>query len=115
MQTYVISVDRLRNLTTQRLHTEMGDIYRDLETLSGETGLMTHMLPRVMDAVTPWLRAHPQLQGGQWWDDEFRQHGDVLPPVHLTLPTAEERAKMWASYGAMPNPLAGKQVIVVGT
>lgn len=115
MQMHEFTVDRLRNLTTGRLHTKMDDIYRDLEAISGETGLMTHMLPRVMDAITPWLRAHPQLQGGQWWDGAFRQHLPDAPTIVLELPSVDERARMWASYQAMPNPLVGKQVIVVTT
>ena len=50
-----MDIQRLRNLTTGRLHTEMGHIYEDLGWLTGESGLMTHMLPRAMDAVRPWL------------------------------------------------------------
>lgn len=51
----VITAQRLRNLTTGRLHTEMDDIYADLEMITGESGLMTHMLPGALRCVTPWL------------------------------------------------------------
>jgi len=40
---------RLRNLTTHRLHTKLDHIYEDLEWISGETGLMTHMLPNMLE------------------------------------------------------------------
>ena len=36
----------------------MEHIYEDLGTITGEEGLMTHMLPRAMRAVEPWLREH---------------------------------------------------------
>ena len=36
-----MNIQRLRNLTTGRLHTEMGHIYEDLGIITGETGLMT--------------------------------------------------------------------------
>jgi hypothetical protein len=51
-----VDIQRLRNLTTGRMHTRLGHIYEDLGTITGEGGLMTHMLPRAMKAVEPWLR-----------------------------------------------------------
>ncbi len=56
-----IEAQRLRNLTTSRLHTDIGCVYEDLGIITGETGLMTHMLPRAMGAVEPWLLAHVKL------------------------------------------------------
>lgn len=58
---------RLRNLTTGRLHTEIGHVYEDLEMIIGEEGLMTHMLPRVRDSVLPWLKEH--VTESRFWDD----------------------------------------------
>ena len=103
-----IDTQRLRSLTTGRLHTEIGHVYEDLETIIGETGLMTHMLPRVNQAVKPWLEANatdPRL-----WDGQFdRSH---TGETELPEPTKGEREAMFARFKEMPSPLAGKEVIV---
>lgn len=103
-----MDIQRLRNLTTGRLHTEMSHIYEDLGIITGESGLMTHMLPRAMRAVEPWLRQH--VTDSRFWDGEFDQShkGEYVLPES----TAEDRAEMFERYKAMPNPLEGKQVIV---
>lgn len=103
-----MNIQRLRNLTTGRLHTEMGHIYEDLGAITGETGLMTHMLPRVLRAVEPWLREH--VTEVRFWDGSY-------DPAHtgeidLPEPTEADRAAMLERYLAQPNPLAGKTVIV---
>lgn len=104
-----MEIQRLRNLTTGRLHTEIGYVYEDLEAIIGERGLMTHMLPRVMRAVEPWLREHVTEQ--RFWDDEY-------DPTHtgeydIPEPTEDDRVAMFDRYKAQPNPLDGKDVIVV--
>lgn len=104
-----MDIQRLRNLTTGRLHTEVGHIYEDLGTITGEEGLMTHMLPRAMRAVEPWLREH--VKDERFWDGEFDQtHTGELD---LPVSTDEDRAAMFERYKAQPNPLAGKEVIPV--
>lgn len=104
-----MDIQRLRNLTTGRLHTEMGHIYEDLGAINGEQGLMTHMLPRAMTAVEPWLREH--VTDPRFWDDEYdpTHNGEYALPE----PTAEDRTAMFERYKAQPNPLEGKGVIVV--
>ena len=102
-----MDIQRLRNITTGRLHTEIGHIYEDLEAITGERGLMTHVLPRVAKAVEPWLREHatdPRL-----WDGRY----DVahVGSLDLPVPSAPERAEMFERFKAMPNPLEGKAVI----
>lgn len=53
MNKFNVDTQRLRSLTTFILHTEMVHIYEDLERITGERGLMTHMLPRMARAVQP--------------------------------------------------------------
>jgi hypothetical protein len=106
-----MDIQRLRNLTTGRLHTKMDDIYQDLGFIVGDDGLMTHMLPRVMRAVEPWLRE--QVQDPRFWDEQFDQtHIGEYP---LRAMTPEESAAALKLYAAMPNPLDQKPVIVVYT
>lgn len=104
-----MDIQRLRNLTTGRLHTEIGHVYEDLEIITGERGLMTHMLPRAARAVEPWLREH--VKDARFWDGEY-------DPTHtgelaLPEPTETDRKAMFDRYAAQPNPLAGKEVIGV--
>ena len=100
-----MDIQRLRNLTTRRLHTEMGHIYEDLGVIAGESGLMTHMLPRAMVAVEPWLREH--VTDTRFWDGEF----DTTHIGDFELPesTPEERAAMFERFATQPNPLEGKK------
>jgi hypothetical protein len=104
-----MDAQRLRNLTTGRLHTDIGCIYQDLEWITGQPGLMTHMLPRALTAVTPWLREH--FTEPRFWDDRYDP--SHLGEVELPEPTAADRQKMTELYLAQPNPLAGKEVIAI--
>jgi hypothetical protein len=64
-----MDVQRLRNLTTGRLHTTMTDIYQDIASLTGEQGLMSHHIPAAFDALTPWLRMRVTLP--KFWDGTY--------------------------------------------
>lgn len=104
-----IDIQRLRNLTTGRLHTDIGCVYEDLAAITGEEGLMTHMLPRACRAVEPWLREH--VTDPRFWNGEYdtSHTGEIVLPE----PTAKDRKAMFERYAEMPNPLAGKDVLVV--
>jgi hypothetical protein len=104
-----MNIQRLRNLTTGRLHTEMGHVYEDLGIITGETGLMTHMLPRAMTACEPWLREH--VTDARFWDGAFDQ--THVGEIELPKPTEADRKAMFERYAAQPNPLAGKRVVAV--
>lgn len=104
-----MNIQRLRNLTTGRLHTEIGHIYEDLESIIGETGLMTHMLPRVNRACEPWLREH--VTDPRFWDGKY----DPTHTGELELPTPSEddRMAMLERYAAQPDPLKDKEIGVL--
>lgn len=104
-----MNIQRLRNLTTGRLHTEIGHIYEDLGMLTGEAGLMTHMLPRAMRAVEPWLREN--VKDPRFWDGEFDT--THTGEFDLPTPTAKDREDFFERYKSQPNPLEGKTVIGV--
>lgn len=104
-----MNIQRLRNLTTGRLHTSMGDIYQDIEYLTGEKGIMTHMLPNACRALEPYLRE--KVPETKFWEDEYdiNHIGEVdVPPMD-----EDERKAFWERYGELPSPLSGKQVIGV--
>ena len=103
-----IDFQRLRNLTTGILHTEIAYVYHDIEALTGETGVMTHMLPRAIKAMEPWLRL--VVHDERFWNGEFDQ--SHTGELSITPMNSKERAEMFARFVLMPNPLAGKEVIV---
>ena len=109
-----MDVQRLRNLTTLRLHTEMTHIHEDLATLMGGGALMTHMLPNAMKAVEPWLREH--VKDERFWDGEFdTEHTGT---VELPDPSPEDRKVMRERYLSCPSPFEGRDVktaVVVAT
>lgn len=106
-----MDIQRLQNLTTGRLHTDISHVYEDLGIITGEEGLMTHMLPRAMRAAEPWLREH--VTDARFWDGKYdtTHVGDFLLPAS----SAEDRKAMFERYFAQPNPLLVKQVVVVAT
>lgn len=104
-----MQIQRLRNLTTGLLHTKIQHIYEDLEAITGEPGLMTHMLPNVMTAVTPWLREHVTDQ--RFWDG--KHDPSHTGKIELPEPTAEDRAAMFERFKQLRNPLAGRDVVAV--
>lgn len=104
-----MDIQRLRNLTTGKLHTKMQDIYEDLEFITNGGGIMTHMIPRVMQAIEPWLRE--QVTDSRFWNGEYDQtHTGDYP---LKAMTQQENELALKRYAAIPNPLDGKQVVVV--
>jgi hypothetical protein len=80
----LINIQRLRNLTTSRLHTEISHVYEDLENIIGERGLLTHMLPNVKRSVEPWLRKH--VPETRFWDGEIGGIDYSLNLLFLLMP-----------------------------
>ena len=104
-----MDIQRLRNLPTGKLHTQMQDIYEDLEFITRGGGIMTHMIPRVMRAIEPWLRE--QVKDERFWDGQHDpSHKGDFPLREMSV---EENEAAMNRYAAMPNPLEGKQVIAV--
>lgn len=104
-----MDIQRLRNMTTGRLHTNIGHIYEDIYTLTGSPGVMTHMMPNALRAMTPWLRQVAPDE--RLWDGEYdtSHTGEIDVPVM----TEDERSEFFRRFGELPSPLAGEEVIVV--
>ena len=60
---------RLRNLTTRRLHTKMDDVYEDIEFLIGSV-VVTHQIPNVLAAMKPFLQE--KLPEPIFWDGNHK-------------------------------------------
>lgn len=89
-----MDIQRLRNLTTGRLHTEIGHVYQDLEMITGEKVIMIHMIPRLIDCVRPWLKRH--VRDEIFWNGEYDQ--THVGEFDLPSPTGEDRAHMLNVY-----------------
>lgn len=92
-----IDYQRLRNLTTGRLHTEVSHIYKDFEDLIGIEGLFTHQLPHIYDAIRPWLKA--KIKPCRFWDGEY----DVSHTGEMNIEpmTDEEKVEFFKRLGSL--------------
>jgi len=97
-----MDIQRLRNLTTGRLHTKMEHIYEDIALITGEGGVMTHQLPNANRALQPYLRE--KVTDAMFWDGEY----DTTHTGEIYVPTMDEEAKkaMWERYGALHSLLS---------
>jgi hypothetical protein len=97
-----MDIQRLRNLTTGRLHTKMEDIHEDVDMLSGEAGVMDHMLPNACRALEPFLRE--VAPDARLWDGTY----DVNHTGQIAVPqmNVEQRAEFWKRFAALPSPFA---------
>lgn len=98
-----MNIQRLRNLTTGRLHTKIEDVYADLEFLTRESGIMTHSIPNACRAIEPWLR--DKITEPQFFDGAHNpsHQGEIeIQPM-----TNDEREAFFERFGALPSPLAG--------
>lgn len=95
-----MEIQRLRNLTTGKLHTKMEHIYQDFEFITGMDGIMTHMLPNLLEAVKPWLVE--KVTGTRFWDNTY----DIshLGVIELSPMTEQERQECLYRYKALPHP-----------
>lgn len=98
-----MEIQRLRNLTTGRLHTEIGHVYQDIEFFTGEAGIFTHMLPNAHRAAEPWLKE--QFQDPRLWDGAY----DVTHTGQVEAHPMDDEAKkaFFVRYAALQNPLFG--------
>lgn len=96
-----MDIQRLRNLTTGRLHTKMTHIQEDIEIITGTPGLMTHQIPNALTALKPWLLR--KVSAPRFWDGRF----DITHVGDIELPemTDEERDAVLARFAALPSPL----------
>ena len=85
----------------------MAHVYEDLGFIIGDSGIMTHMIPRFMKAIDPWLRE--QVTDERFWNGEHdATHTGEYP---LRAMTPEENKAALERYSAMPNPLRSKKII----
>lgn len=87
---FTLSNQRIRNLTTGILHTDLNDVLTDLKKICGPGMTSPLSIELSRKAVLPWLRA-------QGLDDRFwikRRDTTHTGSTRLTIPTASDRAEI---------------------
>ena len=94
-----MDIQRLRNLTTGKLHTKMSHIYEDIEFFTGDKGIMTHQLPNACKALIPYLRNNcrdERLWDGLY-DPSHTGNIDVAPM------TGKDKEDFLSRYSSLPS------------
>lgn len=97
-------IQRVRNLTTGILHTEMQHIYEDIESITGTKGVMTHHLGMASTALQPFLKS--KITDQRFFDESF----DTSHNGFVDIPEMNEfeKSDFWQLFGQQPNPLFGE-------
>lgn len=64
----LIDIQRIRNLTTGKLHTSMANVQEDIDWIAGY-GTFTHQIPDALKLISPWLMDNlrdPRLFNGKY-------------------------------------------------
>jgi len=106
-----MDIQRLRNLTTGILHTDMSHVYLDIEYLVGIKGIMTHMIPNALKALKPYLMK--KCTDPRFWDDKYDKDKTHIGEFDIEPMNETEQKEFWERYNKLPSPLEGKKVISV--
>lgn len=97
-----MDIQRLRNLTTGRLHTSMDHIYEDFAFFTGHD-FCTHQLPNALEALLPFLRK--RVLEARFWDYKFdTTHVGQFAVKPLD---ADELNEFLKAFGKLRDPLFG--------
>lgn len=99
-----IKYQRLRNLTTGRLHTQMQHIYDDLGRITGQE-VMEHIRERAINAVEPWLRQ--VVSDERFWNGEYDP--EHVGELELPDPTEEDRQLMTERFSGVTKKFYGEK------
>jgi hypothetical protein len=84
-----ISIQRLRNLTTSKLHTRLDDLHEDFERILGKP-ISSQSYEYARQAILLWL--HENLKDPRFWDETYDP--THIGEVKLIEPTETERVFM---------------------
>jgi hypothetical protein len=92
---------KLRNVTSGRLHTNIGDVYQFYTEYCGADGIMTHHIPSAFQALLPILKSK---LSEEWFTDEWIKTG-LDEPVEVPEMTQDEKDKFWESFGVYADEM----------
>ena len=92
----VFDNQRLRNLTTGKIHTNFDDVVEDLQKIFGDKYKTTSMTAGALNnAIRPWLMA--QGLDDRFWDGRYDVTHTGTTQLHT--PTPDEREEIGQRYG----------------
>jgi hypothetical protein len=94
-----MDIQRLRNLTTGKLHTTMSDIYEDIEWFTRSEGIMTHQLPNAARALRAYLEKHLD---SRFFDGRYDP--SHVGDVEISPMDEAEKREFQRRYAALPSP-----------
>jgi hypothetical protein len=69
----------------------MDDVYADIEFITGEPGVMTHMLPSALDALIPYLKSVATDE--RFWDGQY--DASHLGEINVPEMDEEQKREFW--------------------
>jgi hypothetical protein len=95
-----MDIQRLRNLTTNKLHTKVSDIYEDIAFLTGEPATKPHQLADILGVIEMYL--YDRLEDNRFWNDTF----DPSHIGEIDIPPMDEEFKrqIWDTHQIDLNP-----------
>lgn len=103
---------KLRNVTSGRLHTSIGDVYEFYTAYCGAEGIMTHHIPSAYKALLPILK---NKLSDEWFTDEWIKTG-LEETVEVPEMTQTEKTTFWESFGvyasAMWDSIKDKTIVL---
>ncbi len=100
-----MDAQRLRQLTSGVLHTDMRHVLQDLAWFTNLGEPMTHQLPNVLDAVKPYLLQQLEELGEKrdFVTPDYRP--DIVGEVNIRPLKTGEAAAVLMRFGEMESPL----------
>jgi len=97
----MVEIQRVRNLTTGILHTDLDFVYEDLSAITGLT-FFTQEIPNACRALHPYLREH--IGEDRFWTEKWDR--DHVGEIDIPAMTDDHRAAFLERYRALPSPLS---------
>jgi len=98
-----MDIQRLRNLTTGILHTDMSHVYLDIEYLVGIKNALKALKPYLMKKCTD----------PRFWNSKYDKDKTHIGEFDIEPMNETEQKEFWERYNKLPSPLEGKKVISV--
>ena len=96
-----MEIQRVRNLTTGILHTDLDCVYDDLSALTG-LKFFTQEIPNACRALQPYLREY--ITEDRFWVEKWdREH---VGEIDIPAMTDDHRAAFLERYRALPSALS---------
>lgn len=86
-----MNIQRLRNLTTGKLHTIIDHVYQDIEYITGEKGIMTHNIPNALKAIKPYLKS--KVEDPLFWDNKYSPNH--IGEIQIEPMGKDEQEEFW--------------------